>query len=312
MKIKTEIVQSIFIITCDGPSLDASLAQEFLTAMNSFILKSQMDILLDLSTVNFIDSTGLGSIIRSLGDLGVHRRLILCGVDDRVLGLLKMTRLDQEFTQSASRNATLSNLFWEKKNQTQKIYPSNVKPAAKQNEIEPEVQIREDDETAYAILLEVDDDHPREEEIHVSAEEESELPDGTDDAETTLHQKIDKEERRKHRRIENKQIMDEEITVYCKNTTTGKRHRAVILNISPGGLCMSSAFNLSPGDTLLLEGRLGAHFTFKEYAVSRSSHQSNYGLEFIDLSNKTIHFLDRLTGSVDMKRSNRFFHDQPN
>ena len=30
MKIKTEIINSIFIITCDGPSLDASLAQEFL------------------------------------------------------------------------------------------------------------------------------------------------------------------------------------------------------------------------------------------------------------------------------------------
>jgi anti-sigma B factor antagonist len=95
MKIKTEIIHSIFIITCNGPSRDASLAHEFLNAMGGFIKKSQMDILLDISEVNFVDSTGLGTIIRSLSEIGGKGKLILCGVNERTLTLLKMTHLNK-------------------------------------------------------------------------------------------------------------------------------------------------------------------------------------------------------------------------
>lgn len=120
------------------------------------------------------------------------------------------------------------------------------------------------------------------------------------------------EERRKYRRIEHQQITDEEITIYCKNTVTGKHHFAEILNISPGGLLMTSRSRLTLGDELLLEGRLGRYFKFKEHAISRSCDQEHYGLEFINLSMETTHFLNRLTGTVDTTKANRLLTDQPN
>lgn len=321
MKIKTEIVQSMFIVTCEGPSLDSSLAQEFLTAMSSFIKNSQLDILLDLSSVNFIDSTGLGAIIRSLSDIAGHRRLILCGVSERVLDLLKMTHLHNEFIQATSRNKVLSNLFWEKKN---RIYtptsPRPEPPATKEeltihheliNDRTGEDEGRNDhmEEEDPAVLWDVDDADLAEFTYGKEEPEEDLTP--LYNKENNPAEGVEKEERRKYRRIENKQIMDEEITIYCKNTITGKHHMAVILNISPGGLLMTTPARLSVGDQMLLEGRLGRYFKFKERAISRSCRNENYGLEFVNLSMETTHFLNRITGSVDMIKSNKFLSGLP-
>ncbi|HIP37881.1 MAG TPA: STAS domain-containing protein [Desulfocapsa sulfexigens] len=320
MRIKTEIIQSMFIVTCEGASLDASLAQEFLTAMDQFFKKSQLDILLDLSAVNFIDSTGLGAIIRSLIDMEGDRQLILCGVNERILDLLKMTYMNNEFTQVPSRNRVLSNLFWERKNNTPAPVVSRTKPPA----------AREEATIHYDLL----DDAPGEEEQRIALKEENpaipwevddfEIEEVTDQADeaaedlTALHEKRHdsgepsrKKERRKYRRIEHQQITDEDITIYCKNTVTGKHHMAVVLNISPGGLLLTSPARFSPGDKLLLEGRLGRYFKFKEHAISRSCRKDHYGLEFVNLSMETTHFLNRITGSVDMINTNKLFHNIP-
>jgi hypothetical protein len=68
-------------------------------------------------TVNLlkVDSTGLGSVARSLKQIDGAGNLILCGVDERVLSLLKMTRLDEIFIQKANRKTALSHFFWERK-----------------------------------------------------------------------------------------------------------------------------------------------------------------------------------------------------
>ncbi len=44
MKIKTEILKSIYILTCEGPSLTPSVIEVFLGAMKVLIQKNQMDI----------------------------------------------------------------------------------------------------------------------------------------------------------------------------------------------------------------------------------------------------------------------------
>ena len=313
MKIKTEIVQSIFIVTCNGPHLDAVLAKDFLTAMDGFISRSRMDILLDLSNVRIIDSNGLSSIVRSLKTINGYRQLIVCGIDERVLGLLKMTNLHSEFTRSASRNETLSNQFWAQKNKISTIQQAVPRPSyiSKDNRT-PGPDIEE----AYAVLLEVDDVAAAESVDYLeytAGEPQKQETAAPEEDESELAEVIEQEERRKYRRIDNKQIMDEEITLYCKNTDTGRRHRAVVLNISPGGLRItSSAKHLSVGDKLLVEGRLGKNFKFKEYAVSRSCLENDYGLEFINLSSKSIQFLDQLSGAIEMKQANKYRNTMAN
>ncbi|HIQ37529.1 MAG TPA: hypothetical protein EYH36_05985 [Desulfocapsa sulfexigens] len=63
---------------------------------------------------------------------------------------------------------------------------------------------------------------------------------------------------------------------------------------------MTTRSSLDIGDEFLLEGRIGKEFKFKEQAISRSSREKKHGLEFIDLSPATAHFLHRITGSEDM------------
>jgi anti-sigma B factor antagonist len=56
-------------------------------------------LVIDLQAVPFMDSTGLGVLVGALArsqDSG--RRLVLCGVSDRILRLLSLTGLDGRFT----------------------------------------------------------------------------------------------------------------------------------------------------------------------------------------------------------------------
>ncbi len=293
MKIKTEILQSIFIITCEGPSLNASLAQEFLSAMNSFLVKSGLDIILDLSLVDFVDSTGLRSIIRSLRQIDGTGKLLLCGVDERVSDLLKVSRMDENFIQQTNRKAALSYLFWERKKTSSTPAPQTINK-------QPETPGTEKYQM-QSMLWEVD-------EADFEIIEDTKFQD--DKSKSTLRSREPKEERRKYRRIGHKQIMTDDFVIYCKNTTTGRHHPAVVLNISPGGLLITSRARLALGDELLLEGHIGKNFKFSEHAIPRACGDHQYGLEFIDLSPETNHFLNRLTGSVDRTKANRFIDDR--
>jgi anti-sigma B factor antagonist len=307
MKIKTEIFQSTFIITCEGPSLDSSLALGFLTAMTDFIKKSQLDIILDLSAVNFVNSTELGSVVRSLDQSHGTGKLILCGVDERVLSLLKMTQMDEIFVHTENRQTSLSHLFWERKKAT--TTPASDAPkrhVTQDKNSEREVTEIQEPVEEQAILWQVDEEDLEELEVEGDREE-KEIPDPGKTTDRNS-ETAPVEERRRYRRLEHHQIMNDEFIIYCENITSGRHHPAIVLNISAGGLLMTSPSQLSVGDELLIEGRIGKNFTFKERAVSRSCRQQNHGLEFIDLSAETTSFLEQLTGSVAMMQANKFRH----
>lgn len=53
--------------------------------------------MLDLSEVDFIDSSGLGAIVSSLKAVGKQGNLIICGIGETVLSLFRLTRMDRVF-----------------------------------------------------------------------------------------------------------------------------------------------------------------------------------------------------------------------
>ena len=107
-------------------------------------------------------------------------------------------------------------------------------------------------------------------------------------------------ERRRHQRIDHKQIVDEDIIVYCTNTQTGKRSTAIVLNISPGGLLLVTPTKYTVGDECIVQGSVGRNFKFKELVKVRQVYQGKYGLEFMKASPETTQFLNQLTGAVIM------------
>ncbi len=286
MKIRTEISQGAFIITCSGPTLDAPLVQEFIAAMHNSLSKSALDVLLDMSSLVLVDSTGLASVARALKELAPVGDLIICGVKSRTLDMLSMAGLEDVFIQENDRKTALSYLFWKKK-----AREATAKEKQKSVEKTPAPPIPDD----TVLLWEVS-----EEEFEEIEDEEycAEPPSPAAKQKTVEKPSTPVKERRRYRRISHRQIMDGELMLYCKNMATGRHYPAIVQNISPGGLLMNSRANFSIGDEFLLEGRIGKNFKFKELAVSRSRHGEGYGLEFINLSAEANHFLSRLTGSL--------------
>jgi anti-sigma B factor antagonist len=77
--------------------LDATVAGEFRQGLIEFIHKGQVFLILDLSDVEFIDSSGLGALVATLKTLGGQGDLVICGVQKPLLVLFELTRLDRVF-----------------------------------------------------------------------------------------------------------------------------------------------------------------------------------------------------------------------
>lgn len=263
MKIHTEIVQNICIVTCDGGRFDAPFAPHFLSSIQSLIREGHMDIILDLSKVEFVDSTGLGAIVRSLKEIGGRGQIILCGVNTVIRSLFKMTRLDDVFIQVEDRDEALKRMQVEQN--TRNVAAQKPEAAAA-----PSKAAGFDDDLLASLTME--------------------------DGETV--QEVDNGEKRRYRRIANKQIVSEDLIFNCTNMRTGKRVSTIVLDISPSGLLLVPPSELSAKDEFMIEGYIGKTFKLRERAVIRNCRGRKYGLEFVKPSEETTSFLHQLTGAV--------------
>ena len=97
MQIERKQVEDVLIVTPFEPRLDARGAVSFKETMGSFIKEGHSRIVLNLSNVEFIDSSGLGAIVSSLKALGLKGEIAICGARNTVLTMFKLTRLDKVF-----------------------------------------------------------------------------------------------------------------------------------------------------------------------------------------------------------------------
>ena len=260
MRIKTEIFQGVFVATCDGTRLDAAFAQVFFNSMRSAIEKGHTDIILDLSSVKFVDSTGLGAIVRCLKEINNRGHLVLCGVNESVLSLLKMTHLDAVFLRADTRETSFELLKVEKEKTEAELAAAASGSGGQFKGFE--------DLTSLSM----------------------------EEGEPILE--VDSKERRRHRRVGHMQIMSTEIIVYITHKGTSKRSAAIILNISASGVLAVSPSKHSVGERFIMEGHIGTHFKLEENVIIRNSREGKYGFEFINPSEKTLTFLNQMVGSV--------------
>ena len=81
--------------------LDASVAVEFKGKMAEFINDRNELIVLDLSEVRFMDSSGLGAILSSLKTLGRQGDIVISGTKETVSSVFTITRMDRVFRMRA-------------------------------------------------------------------------------------------------------------------------------------------------------------------------------------------------------------------
>ncbi len=85
------------IVTPLEDRLDARIATDFKELMTELIASGNTKIVLDLSKVEFIDSSGLGAIVSSLKRMGGRGELVVCGLQETTMTLFKLTRMDRVF-----------------------------------------------------------------------------------------------------------------------------------------------------------------------------------------------------------------------
>jgi anti-sigma B factor antagonist len=97
MQIEGKQVDELLVVTPLEKRLDASAATDFKGKMVDWINAGHHRIVLDLSHVDFVDSSGLGAIVSCLKTLGGDGDLIICCVRETVMSLFQLTRMNRVF-----------------------------------------------------------------------------------------------------------------------------------------------------------------------------------------------------------------------
>jgi len=85
------------VIKVEADRIDAAMAIQFKEDMRTVTQQGAPRLILDLSSVEFIDSSGLGAIVASMKQLGDGRRLDLAGLQPVVEKVFRLTRMDTVF-----------------------------------------------------------------------------------------------------------------------------------------------------------------------------------------------------------------------
>lgn len=86
------------IVLVDETRIDAAVAIAFKDRMRNLTDGRAGPVVLDLGTVSFIDSSGLGAIVAAMKQLGKDRQLHLAGLLPNVAKVFRLTRMDMVFT----------------------------------------------------------------------------------------------------------------------------------------------------------------------------------------------------------------------
>ena len=97
MRIEERQDGDVLIVKPGEQALDAYAAASFREHLAANIQRGNCKIVLDLETVSFLDSTGLGAIVSSLKRLDSNGIMVICNVGEMVMDVFRLTRMDRVF-----------------------------------------------------------------------------------------------------------------------------------------------------------------------------------------------------------------------
>lgn len=98
------------VITVEDDRIDAVVAIQFKDQMRDMTTEGPTRILLDLSKVMFLDSSGLGAVVAAMKQVGAGRKLELAGLSPKVKKVFTLTRMDTVFTIHLDVNSAMGGL----------------------------------------------------------------------------------------------------------------------------------------------------------------------------------------------------------
>ncbi|WP_300057088.1 STAS domain-containing protein [uncultured Roseobacter sp.] len=110
MQLSTKTEEQLRIVSVREERIDAAVALEFKDAMRVQTEDGPRTVVLDLSEVQFIDSSGLGAIVASMKTLGAERKMALAGLTPTVERVFQLTRMDSVFSVFSTVDGALAEL----------------------------------------------------------------------------------------------------------------------------------------------------------------------------------------------------------
>jgi anti-sigma B factor antagonist len=93
--VETTHHEGVLIVRLLTKRLDASVAPRFKTAVTDHIASGHQYLVLDLTAVDFMDSSALGAVVSCMKAVGSRGSLAISGAHGTVMKLFKLTRLDR-------------------------------------------------------------------------------------------------------------------------------------------------------------------------------------------------------------------------
>ena len=97
MELRETCHDTVKVVTVLEARIDAAAAIRFKDAMRAATAQGPDHVVLDLSNVAFVDSSGLGAIVAAMKRMGTGRRLDLAGLTPDVAKVFRLTRMDSVF-----------------------------------------------------------------------------------------------------------------------------------------------------------------------------------------------------------------------
>jgi len=97
MQFESKSAGSVTVVNIFEQRIDARIAADFRDSMAHLINDGNHNLVVDLSEVDFVDSSGLGAIVSSSKILGRKGDIVLSGIRPSVMSLFKLTRMDKVF-----------------------------------------------------------------------------------------------------------------------------------------------------------------------------------------------------------------------
>ncbi len=100
MKFTTSELYNAAVIAFKGKLMGGPEAQEFHDTLKSYLDSGKKNIIIDMSDVKFVNSSGIGNIVRGFSTVKESGgSMKLARVTDKIDGLLSITKLNSVFEQ---------------------------------------------------------------------------------------------------------------------------------------------------------------------------------------------------------------------
>jgi anti-sigma B factor antagonist len=110
---ETNQTRGVTVVKLLESRLGAEQAAQFKSAIGALIAEGYTELVLDLSNLQFMDSSGLGAMVSVLKMLSHRGNVMVAGVSENLFSLFRMTGMDRVFPVYRSADEAVESILCE-------------------------------------------------------------------------------------------------------------------------------------------------------------------------------------------------------